>query len=197
MEISLDKNENNNSIQNRNYFVQKNINNIPEYNSKIYDKQILSVIDKLSNLITKFHFIFKKLINDIYNISITLGNQTFYSKTLLLEINKSNDKYFQLNDRIEMITDTKNLLDNNLSVANNNLNIFISEAKRYFMKLKKLKNKKIIQSYEMNHQKNNLNSASSSRDKINKDVNINFNSIEPNFEEENMLINNHNLINRK
>ena len=64
------------------------------------------------------------------NISITLGNQTIYSKSLLLEMSKSDDKYFQLNDRIEMINDTKKLLDNNLSITNDNLNIFILETKK-------------------------------------------------------------------
>ena len=104
--------------------------------SQKYEQKNVFILNNLSSLISKFNYLFKKLINDISNVSITLGNQTIYSKTLLLEMNKSDEKYFQLNDRIEMINDTKNLLDNNLSIINNNLNIFISETKKTFKELK-------------------------------------------------------------
>ena len=115
-----------------------------------YDRQYVKLINQISSIIAKFYTIFKKLINDVGNISITLGNQTIYSKSILLEINKNNEKLFQLNDRVEMINDAKKLLDNNLSIINNNLNIFISEIKKKFKDIKKLRNQKINQIFLIN-----------------------------------------------
>ena len=135
---SINRNINNENINGRILFKSYNSlnNNNIDYINQRYDQKYTSLLNKLSLLISKFCSILKKLINDISNISITLGNQTIYSKSLLLDMNKNDEKYFQLNDRIEMINDTKKLLDNNLSITNNNLNIFISEVK------KKLKNSK-------------------------------------------------------
>ena len=115
-----------------------------------YDRQYVKLINQISSIIAKFYTIFKKLINDVGNISITLGNQTIYSKSILLEINKNNEKLFQLNDRVEMINDNKRLLDNNISIINNNLNIFISEIKKKFKDIKKLRNQKINQIFLIN-----------------------------------------------
>ena len=117
MELILDKNINKKYIKGKNntylFDQNNNINHNLENSSQKYDQKNVSLLNKLSSLISKFNCILKKSINDISNVSITLGNQTIYSKTLLLEMNKNDEKYFQLNDRIEMINDTKNLLDNN------------------------------------------------------------------------------------
>ena len=115
-----------------------------------YDRQYVKLINQISSIIAKFYSIFRKLINDVGNISITLGNQTIYSKSILLEINKNNEKLFQLNDRVEMINDAKKLLDNNLSIINDNLNIFFSEIKKKFNDIKKLRNQKISQIFLIN-----------------------------------------------
>ena len=155
MEFFIDKNKNqyNNSTKNNNnhrYFFENNNDGTSSYNSDIYIRNYISIINELSSSIANFYFILKKSINDMRNISITLGNQTIYSKSLLLEMSKSDDKYFQLNDRIEMINDTKKLLDNNLSITNDNLNIFILETKKNFKKLKHLRiQRKLTQSYIM------------------------------------------------
>ena len=110
--------------------------------NNIYEKKSIILQNKLFSLIIKFHTIFKKLITDINSVLITLGNQTLYSKSLLLEIECDDEKITHLNDRLEMISDTKNLLDNNLIITNNNLNMFISEVQKYFNDFKNLKNEK-------------------------------------------------------
>ena len=178
MELLLNKNINNNSIKSKNrYMVEKNSinnnNNMKDITQK-YDQKYISIINKLSSLISNFHLILKKIITDIFKVSLNLGNQIISSQNLILEINKNNEKYFQLNERIEMINDIKKLVDNNLSILNKNLNIFISQAKKNFKELKKLRNQQIIKNYKINQ---NSNFKSVSRDKITKDYNNLLNSI--------------------
>ena len=172
MEFFHDKNINNNSIKNINRnILEKNsiINNNVEDITQKYEQKYIYIINKLSSLISNFHLIIKKIISEICKISISLGNQAISSQNLLLEINKnSNEKYIQLNDRLEMINDIKKLFDNNLSILNKNLNIFISEAKKNFKELKILRNQKRIQNFRY---------KSVSRDKITKDYNNLINSI--------------------
>ena len=147
MDIFLD-----NNIDKQKY--ENNNENNYEYITQLYDKKYVLIINKLVSLISKFHYTLKKLINDISNVSITLGNQTICAKSLILEIKIDNEKYLQLNDRIEMINDTKKLLDNNLSLTNNNLNIFISEVKKQFKELKNLRNQKMNKLFFNNINKN-------------------------------------------
>ena len=113
-----------------------------DYINKLYDKKNFLLQNKLFTLIIKFHSIFKKLITDINSVLITLGNQAICSKSLLLNLNKKDERISHLNDRLEMINDTKNLLDNNLLIANNNLNMFISEVQKNFKEFKELKDEK-------------------------------------------------------
>ena len=113
-----------------------------DYINKLYDKKNFLLQNKLFTLIIKFHSIFKKLITDVNSVLITLGNQAICSKSLLLNINKKDERISHLNDRLEMINDTKNLLDNNLLIANNNLNMFISEVQKNFKEFKQLKAEK-------------------------------------------------------
>jgi hypothetical protein len=113
-----------------------------DYINKLYDKKNFLLQNKLFTLIIKFHSIFKKLITDVNSVLITLGNQAICSKSLLLNINKKDERISHLNDRLEMINDTKNLLDNNLLIANNNLNMFISEVQKNFKEFKELKDEK-------------------------------------------------------
>ena len=139
MEFFLDKNTNNNSKENKNKsMLDKNIiiNNKDENITQNFEQKYIYIINKLSSLISNFHLMIKKIISDIFRVSISLGNQTISSQNLLLEINEENQKYIQLNDRIEMISDIKKLFDNNLSILNKNLNIFISEAKKILKNLK-------------------------------------------------------------
>lgn len=122
--------------------ISKRISNLQidlEYIYKLYDKKNIFLQNKLFSLIIKFHSIFKKLITDINSVLITLGNQAICSKSLLLNINKRDERFSHLNDRLEMINDTKNLLDNNLLIANNNLNMFISEVQKNYKEFKDLK----------------------------------------------------------
>ena len=113
-----------------------------DYINKLYEKKNFLLQNKLFTLIIKFHSIFKKLITDINSVLITLGNQAICSKSLLLNLNKKDERISHLNDRLEMINDTKNLLDNNLLIANNNLNMFISEVQKNFKEFKELKDEK-------------------------------------------------------
>ena len=113
-----------------------------DYINKLYEKKNFLLQNKLFTLIIKFHSIFKKLITDINSVLITLGNQAICSKSLLLNLNKKDERISHLNDRLEMINDTKNLLDNNLLIANNNLNMFISEVQKNFKEFKDLKDEK-------------------------------------------------------
>ena len=122
-------------VNKRNNDAQIDLENI----IKLYDKKNILLQNKLFTLIIKFHSIFKKLINDINSVLITLGNQAISSKSLLLNLNTKNERISHLNDRLEMINDTKNLLDNNLLIANNNLNMFISEVQKNFKEFKELK----------------------------------------------------------
>ena len=111
------------------------------------DEEFLSIINKLSLLITNNYTIIKKLIQNMNNVSMSLGNQTLYSKRLLSEIKiKENlfEKLKHLHGRIEMINDTKKLLDNNLSITNDNLTLFITESKKLFSQMKNLRNEKIL-----------------------------------------------------
>ena len=110
-----------------------------------------------------------------------------------MEINKNDEKYFQLNDRIEMINDIKKIFDNYLSTANNNLNIFISEVKKNFKEFKKLRNQKINNIYQINSrnaQTTNINSPS--RDKANNEYNIVLNSNSKEVYTINNILNNYN-----
>ena len=196
MEFFIDNNKNlyNNSTKNNNnhrYFFENNNDGTSSYNSDIYIRNYISIINELSSSIANFYFILKKSINDMRNISITLGNQTIYSKSLLLEMSKNDDKYFQLSDRIEMINDTKKLLDNNLSITNDNINIFILETKKNFKKLKHLR---IQQKHNLRRNNQNLNFNSVSRDKINKNYSLFSNSNESNYEDNNYL-NMNNILN--
>ena len=148
---------NENQIENNRYLYNNNM----YYLTQRYDRQYVKLINQITSIIAKFYSIFKKLINDMGNISITLGNQTIYSKSILLEINKNDEKLFQLNDRVEMINDAKKLLDNNLSIINNNLNMFISEIKKKFNDVKKLRNQKLNQILLINKDIPFINSLSS------------------------------------
>ena len=159
MDILLDNNIEN---RNENILFCKNI----EYIIQKYDKKYLIVINKLASLISKFHSTLKKLINDISNVSITLGNQTINSKSLILEMKIDDEKYFQLNDRLEMINDTKKFIDNNLSITNKYLNIFITEVKQNFKELKILRNQKMKQIFSNN---SNIKYNSISKDKSNNE----------------------------
>ena len=150
-------------------------NNKMYYLTQRYDRQYVKLINQISSIIAKYYSIFKKLINDVGNISITLGNQAIYSKSILLEINKNNEKLFQLNDRIEMINDAKRLLDNNLSIINNNLNLFISEAKKKFKDIKTLRNQKMNQIFLINKDIPFINSMSN-EELNNQDVILRSNS---------------------
>jgi hypothetical protein len=194
---SINRNINNENINGRILFKSYNSlnNNNIEYINQRYDQKYTSLLNKLSLLISKFCSILKKLINDISNISITLGNQTIYSKSLLLDMNKNDEKYFQLNDRIEMINDTKKLLDNNLSITNNNLNIFISEVKKKIEEFKKIRNQKICKIYHMNsNNKHSINSTS--QDEINNEYNCYLKSNSKDIYS-NDLLNNYQLNNNK
>ena len=125
----------------------------------IYEKKNNIIQNKLFSLIIKFRTIFKKLITDINSVLITLGNQAIYSKSLLLEIDRNDEKMMHLSDRLEMINDTKNLLDNNLLVANNNLNMFFSEVQKNFHEFNNLKNErdKNLRNFMAKNKINNLN----------------------------------------
>ena len=132
------KNESMSPVNKRDNSAQIDFENI----IKLYDKKNSLLQNKLFTLIIKFHSIFKKLITDINSVLITLGNQAICSKSLLLNLNKNDERISHLNDRLEMINDTKNLLDNNLLILNNNLNMFISEVQKNFKEFKELKNDK-------------------------------------------------------
>ena len=136
-------NKNINSIKSESMSPKRKRNNSAQidlnYINKLYDKKNIILQNRLFTLIIKFHSIFKKIITDINSVLITLGNQAICSKSLLLNLNKNNERLSHLNDRLEMINDTKNLLDNNLLIANNNLNMFISEVQKNFKELKILK----------------------------------------------------------
>ena len=177
---------------------ENNENNY-EYITQLYEKKYILIINKIASLISKFHYTLKKLINDISNISITLGNQTICSKSLILEIKIDNEKYLQLNDRIEMINDTKKLLDNNLSITNNNLNIFILEVKKQFKELKNLRNQKKNQLLFNNSLNNNFNSFSKDKEYNNHFFSHRNNELK--YDEKDFPINNilynYNLSNRK
>ena len=111
-------------------------------------------------------------------------------------MNKNDEKYFQLNDRIEMINDTKKLLDNNLSITNNNLNIFISEVKKKFEGFKKLKKEKITKIYQLNSI-NKYNFNSSSQNEINNENNYYSNSNSKEKYTNNNILNNYQYNNNK
>ena len=136
-------NKNMNSIKSESMSPKRKRNNSAQidldYINKLYDEKNIILQNRLFTLIIKFHSIFKKLIADINSVLITLGNQAICSKSLLLNLNKNNERLSHLNDRLEMINDTKNLLDNNLLIANNNLNMFISEVQKNFKEFKFLK----------------------------------------------------------
>ena len=130
---------------------------LPNYklSNDIYDSNFVSLINSLSSHIKIFYDNINKILNDIKSVNSTLGSQTNHSKYLVKGISIKNNNYIeryrQLCDRIDMITESQKLLDDNFSLINNNINIFISEAKQIFRKIKILRVKKITETINNNN----------------------------------------------
>ena len=135
----------------------------------IYDDEFVSLINNLSSSLKDYFKLLNKLLNNIREITSTLGNQTLYSKCLLNECislykNTKTDKLLQISDRIDIIDNNKKLLDNNISLIDANMSSFLEKAKILFKKMKTTRNKKLNntikkQKYIQNNNKinNNLN----------------------------------------
>ena len=189
MDIYL--NEKNNGLNN-NYICpfcnSKKINPLNNLTNIINHKNFVLLINTLSSHIVNFYNNFKKIINDITNINTSLGNQTNRSKFLVKGIVIKNinyvERYRQLCDRIDMINESKKILDDNFSLINKNLNIFITDIKQIF---KKIKNLRIQKANEVFNQ-NNINNI------YEQNINYNNNKI---FSENNILdVNNYDENNR-
>ena len=114
----------------------------------IYDDEFVSLINNLSSSLKDYFKLLNKLINNIREITSTLGNQTLYSKCLLndcisLDKNHNTDKFIQLSDRIDIIDNNKKLLENNISLIDANMSSFLDKAKLLFKKMKVTRNSKL------------------------------------------------------
>ena len=144
----------------------------------IYDDEFVSLINNLSSSLKDYFKLLNKLINNIREITSTLGNQTLYSKCLLndcisLDKNNNTDKFIQLSDRIDIIDNNKKLLDNNISLIDTNMSSFLDKAKILFKKMKITRNSKLNntikkQKYIQNNNKN-------------EKININYNNKDSNI----------------
>ena len=188
MDIYLNDNKNEN-IDNNYCPYCKSIKINPSINISnfVYDQYFVSLINSISSHIKNFCQKLIKVINEIKNISISLESQANHSKYLLKIISLSNtnniERYRQLSDRIDMINESKKILDDNLSLVNKNINIFISDVKITFKKMKIIRNQKINQALNnmnirekrnIHDNKNNfeLKSYDSVRNNKNKNRNI-------------------------
>ena len=127
------------------------INQIINLSNIIYDQNFVLLINSISSNIKIFYQKLRKIINDIKNISSSLENQINHSKYLLKGLTLKDDnfieRYFQLCDRVDMINESKKLFNENISLINNNLNIFITDVKQIFKKMKIIRNQKINQAF--------------------------------------------------
>ena len=150
MDIYLNDNKNENNDNNYcPYCKSIKINPSINISNFVYDQYFVSLINSISSHIKNFCQKLIKVINEIKNISISLESQANHSKYLLKIISLSNtnniERYRQLSDRIDMINESKKILDDNLSLVNKNINIFISDVKIAFKKMKIIRNQKINQ----------------------------------------------------
>ena len=130
----------------RNHYNSNNkVINLVNY---IYDDEFVSLINNLSSSLKDYFKLLSKLMNNIREITSTLGNQTLYSKCLLNEClslykNNNTDKIVQLSDRIDIIDNNKKLLNNNISLIGVNMQSFLDKAKMIFKKMKIMRNNKL------------------------------------------------------
>ena len=144
----------NNEKNNNNYICP--YCNSPKIMSNVsIDSNFVSLINSLSSCIKAFYENINKILNDMKSVNSSLGSQTNHSKYLIkgISIKNSNyiERYRQLCDRIDMISESKKVLDDNFSLIYSNLNIFISESKQIFRKIKILKVRKITETINKNN----------------------------------------------
>ena len=149
--------------KNREFYSTNNSRNQFKSNNKvinlvniIYDHEFVAIINDLSSSLKNCLKLLNKLINNIKEISASLGNQIIYSKCLLNDYiiqNKKNknEKLLQVKDRLDFIDNNKKLLESNISFMNVNISGFIDNAKTLFKKMKTVRNNKL------NNVRNNYN----------------------------------------
>ena len=114
----------------------------------IYDNEFVSLINELSASLKECFKLINKLLDNIKEISSSLGNQIIFSKCLIndyIAINNknNNDKLLQVKDRLDFIDNNKNLLESNISFMNINISSFLEHAKSLFKRMKISRNNKL------------------------------------------------------
>ena len=162
------------------YNSKKKVINLVNY---IYDDEFVSLINNLSSSLKDYFKLLSRFMNNLREITSTLGNQTLYSKCLLNEClslykNNNTDKIMQLSDRIYIIDNNKKLLNNNISLIDVNMQSFLDKAKILFKKMKIIRNNKLNnlvkkQKYNENNKIINKNSNNNIYNEFNYNINNN------------------------